>query len=571
VLSFRTGFEVEILKNKTVVIIISVALLLLATTATIFFSVSLPVNLLSEKESTVIYDRNGEMLRVFTKEGFFYLPYNENDEIPEKLKKAVLFYEDRRFGQHFGIDLKAIVRAAYQNITKGRIHSGASTITMQLCRLMTQNSRTFRNKTVESIQALKIERKWNKDTILRKYLTYCPYGQNIYGYKTASLKYFRKEPSELNWAEAALLAILPNAPGLLHPEKNRDRLTNKRDRLLKRMLKSNIITKTEYEEAILIEPPKISVPFQTNAWHLTRSLERRFDKKMITTTLDRNIQLEVEQNLRDHANENETGFSNFASLVVNNRSAQILAWVGSHNFFDDYNNGQVDALVSRRPVDGLLQPFLYALAIDEGIVTINDQIPDKKHKFGSYTPTNIDGNYKKTVTAAEALKEFRNVPAVYLLDKYGVENFYTFLKEAGARSIPQPPEYYKYSLISGGFDLQPVEIASLYSGLARGGDFIKLKTLLNETGLKSEALFSKSAAEIILKHLPSHKTEKEVVPISASCNRNGRECWSVLISEKYTVLVWGGKMSGNNGNHLDESLDSLKKLSADIYDIIFSD
>ncbi|HPM45859.1 MAG TPA: transglycosylase domain-containing protein, partial [bacterium] len=208
----------------------------------LYFSVDLPVNNLSQKESSVVYDRNGEMIRVFTKDGFFYLPYNENDNIPEKLKKAVLFYEDRKFEHHFGVDLSAIVRAAYQNIKKGKIHSGASTVTMQLCRLMTQKKRSFKNKITESIQALKIERKWNKDVILRKYLTYCPYGQNIYGYKTASLKYFRKPAEDLNWSEAALLAILPNAPGLLHPEKNRERLTNKRNDLLKRMMDAQVIT-----------------------------------------------------------------------------------------------------------------------------------------------------------------------------------------------------------------------------------------------------------------------------------------------------------------------------------------
>ena len=559
------------MKKKSVLIAISIIFLMFATTAVIFFSVSIPVNLLSEKESTVIYDRNGEMLRVFTKDGFFYLPYNEEDKIPEKLKKAVLFYEDRRFEQHFGIDFKAVIRAAYQNITKGRIHSGASTITMQLSRLMTQNRRTFKNKFTESIQALKIERKWSKETILRKYLTYCPYGQNIYGYKTASLKYFRKEPSELNWAEASLLAILPNAPGLLHPEKNRDRLTNKRNFLLKRMKTAGIITKEDYTEAIGIEPPKISVPFQTNAWHLTRNLERRTNNRIIRTTLDRKLQVAVEQILRDHSNETDTGFTNFASLIVKNDSAEILAWVGSHNFFDDYNNGQVDALVSRRPVDGLLQPFLYALSIDKEILDINDALPDKKQKYGTYTPTNIDGKYKGTVRAADALKEFRNVPAVYLLDKYGIENFYTFLKEAGARSIPQPPEYYRYSLISGGFDLQPIEVATLYTGLLRGGNFVRLSTLLGNSRTGNEILLSDTSAKTVLEVLPRYEVNSEKVPIVATCNRNGRECWTIFLSDNYNVLVWAGKMSGGNGSDQKESLNSLKKLTAHIYDTTLLD
>ncbi len=555
----------QILKKKAALITISVVFLLFAAAIIMFFSISLPVNLLYEKESTVIYDRNGEMLRVFTKDGFFYLPYNENDEIPEKLKKAVLFYEDRRFEKHFGIDFKAIIRATYQNITKGRIHSGASTITMQLSRLMTQKRRTFINKAIESIQAIKMEKKWPKDKILRKYLTYCPYGQNIYGYKTASLKYFRKMPKELNWSEAALLAVLPNAPGLLHPEKNRDKLTNKRDRLLKRMTEAGIITEHEYEDAVSVEPPKISVPFQTNAWHLTRNLERRTRDKIITTTIDRKLQLVIEQILRDYSNETDTGLTNFASLVVKTRSSEVLSWVGSHNFFDEYNNGQVDALVSRRPVDGLLQPLLFAISIDEVGLDLDQLLPDKKQKYEGYTPTNTDGRYLGKIKASKSLKQFRNVPAVYLLDKLGFERFYTFLKKAGARSIPQPPEYYKYSLISGGFDLQPVEVAALYSGLARGGNFMRLKTILSSSSNK-ENLISENSAKKVVASLPHRKTGKGNIPFVSTCNRNGRECWTIILSPDYTVLVWGGNMSGGNGHDPAKSLKSLKNIAFLIYE-----
>lgn len=529
----------------------------------IYFSVDLPVNQLSLKESSVVYDRNGEMLRVFTKNGFFYLPYNENDNIPEKLKKAVLFYEDRKFEDHFGVDFSAIIRAAYQNIKKGRIYSGASTVTMQLCRLMTQNKRSFRNKFTESIQALKIERKWNKDVILRKYLTYCPYGQNIYGYKTASLKYFRKLPEDLNWSEAALLAILPNAPGLLHPEKNRERLTNKRNNLLERMLKAGIITNAEYNEAVSIDPPKISVPFQTNAYHLTRELEVRSENRIIKTTLNKTIQVSVEQMLKNFSNETASGLTNFAAIVTTVNNSEVLAWVGSHNFFDDYNNGQVDALNSRRPVDGLLQPFLYALAIDKLGLDLNSEIPDTKHAYGNYTPTNVDGLYSGKISAYKALRELRNVPAVHLLHNFGIEEFYTFLKEAGAKSIPQPPEFYGYSLISGGFDLKPVEIATLFAGLKNGGKFTKLKTLKSET-TKETGLISAKAALDVISALPKYEVKGQLIPHVATCNRNGRECWSVVLAKDHIVLVWGGSMTGIPKNDTASTLNELKTLAFSI-------
>jgi len=533
----------------------------------IYFSVDLPVNQLSEKESTVVFDRNGEMLRVFTKNGFFYLPYNENDNVPEKLKKAVLFYEDRKFEDHFGVDFSAIIRAAYQNIKKGRIYSGASTVTMQLCRLMTQNKRSFRNKMVESIQAIKIERKWGKDVILKKYLTYCPYGQNIYGYKTASLKYFRKLPEDLNWSEAALLAILPNAPGLLHPEKNRERLTNKRNNLLKRMMAAQIITNSEYNEAVSIEPPKISVPFQTNAYHLTRELETRIQSRMISTTLNKDVQINTEQILKNFSNETASGLTNFAAIVTNVNNSEVLAWVGSHNFFDDYNNGQVDALNSRRPVDGLLQPFLYALAIDKLGLDLNSEIPDLKQAYGNYTPTNIDGKYLGKISAYKSLREFRNVPAVYLLHNFGIEEFYTFLKEAGAKSIPQPPEYYGYSLVSGGFDLKPVEIATLYIGLVRSGKFTKLRTLKGDTA-KSEELISARSTGLVVSALPKHEIKGQLIPHVAACNRNGRECWTVVVAKDHIVLVWGGSMTGIMKNDTASTLNELRDLAFSIYSTI---
>ena len=533
----------------------------------LYFSVDLPVNNLSQKESSVVYDRNGEMIRVFTKDGFFYLPYNENDNIPEKLKKAVLFYEDRKFEHHFGVDLSAIVRAAYQNIKKGKIHSGASTVTMQLCRLMTQKKRSFKNKITESIQALKIERKWNKDVILRKYLTYCPYGQNIYGYKTASLKYFRKPAEDLNWSEAALLAILPNAPGLLHPEKNRERLTNKRNDLLKRMMDAQVITKAEYDEAVSIEPPKISVPFQTNAYHLTRELEVRSENRIIRTTLDKKVQVAAEQMLKNFSNETTSGLTNFAAIVTTVKDPEVLAWVGSHNFFDDYNNGQVDALTSRRPVDGLLQPFLYALAIDKLNLELSSEISDTKQSYGNYTPTNIDGKYSGKTSAYKALREFRNVPAVHLLHNFGIEEFYTFLKEAGAKSIPQPPEFYGYSLISGGFDLQPVEIITLYNGLLRNGKFAKLKTIQGEQTKENELISAKAALDVV-SALSKHEIKGQLIPYVATCNRNGRECWTVVLEQDHIVLVWGGSMTGISKPDTDSTLNELRDLAFSIYNAI---
>lgn len=539
-----------------------------AVAAALLITVRVPYESLFEKESTVILDRSGAMLRVFQKDGQFYLPYSEKDEVPEKLKKAVLFFEDKRFEEHFGVDVLAVGRAVFQNIKKGKIHSGASTITMQLSRMMGQRERTFFNKAVESVIAVKLEKKWSKDEILKKYLTYCPYGQNIHGYRTAALKYFKKDPAMLDWSEVALLAILPNAPGLMHPEKNRAKLTEKRDGLLLNMMNSEIITKDEYETAVSKEPPRISFPFQTNAWHLTRNIESRTHPKIVHTTIDRNLQIMAENAIKDFSARTGSGLTSFALMAADNRASEILAYVGSHNFFDDYNNGQVDALISRRPADGLLQPFLYALSIDNFGLVMNDLLNDSKKSYGTYTPTNRDDRYKAKIIASDALKELRNVPAVELLDQFGIENFYTFLKEAGVKSIPQPPEFYGYSLISGGFDLQPVELVTLFSGLASEGRFSKLESLKEKEKTKPQHLFSKKAAREVIKTLHSMTGKSGELKYVSSCTRNRRECFSVLFNSDYTLMVWGGTNTGFPGSSASDPSDDLTRFALSVFENI---
>ncbi|HNW83096.1 MAG TPA: transglycosylase domain-containing protein [bacterium] len=543
-------------------------ILAVAVFIALMITVKIPEQNLYGKESTVIFDKNGNMLRVFPKDGQFYLPYSETDIVPEKLKKAVLFFEDKRFEDHFGVDFLAVGRAAFQNIKKQKIHSGASTITMQLSRLMGERDRTFFNKAVESVIAMKIERKWSKDEILRKYLTYCPYGQNIHGYKTAAKKYFKKDPSELDWSEAALLAILPNAPGLMHPEKNRARLTRKRDTLLENMMNAGIISKTEYEEAVSKEPPKISIPFQTNAWHLTRNIESRTHPKNVYTTIDISLQTFTEAAIKDFSSQTDSGLTNFAVIVADNRKSEVITYVGSHNFFDEYNNGQVDALISRRPVDGFLQPFLFALSVDNFGLEMDDMLNDVKKNYGTYTPTNRDDIYLKKVKAGVALRELRNVPAVNLLDQLGIENFYTFLKEAGAKSIPQPPEFYGYSFVSGGFDLQPVELATLYAGLASGGKFSKLETILNKEKAKPQQLFSKKAAREVVEALRFKKSSKGKISYVAACTRNKRECFAILFNADDTLLIWGGSATGYSDKIKYDPSENLSDIALSLFERI---
>lgn|GEM_PF-1179003 len=530
-------------------------------------SVSLPEDSLEKKQSTVIYDNNGDILRVFiSNKGHFVMPYQLDDEIPEKLKKAVLFFEDRQFYNHFGVNPFSVLRAFYQNISKGRKFSGASTITMQLARLMKEKDRSFSNKILETFQALKLEYKYKKEDILRKYLTFCPYGGNVYGYRTASIRYFRKEPDQLSWAESALLAILPNAPGLMHPEKNRDFLIKKRDKLLKRIFDAGIMDKDDYDQAVSEKVPRIAWPFDTGAWHATRYLKSKSHKHSIVTSLFKTSQNKTEKLLRS-SGEAEVSLTNIAAVAVENKTGEVRIWVGSQDFFNDYINGQVDGVLARRPAAGMLQPFLYSLSIDKGLLLPDSLILDLPEKYKNYSPTNRDGKFLGKIPAGKALFEQRTVPAVRLLDVVGIEEFFTFLKVAGLKTLNYPPEWYSYSLVSGGTDVRLIDLAKLYSGLARYGKFSTLSLEGKRHKLPTDAkqlLTPKASWLTVEKMLKKEEHSDTKAVVSSTCTRRNKDCWVVAMTPRWTVAYWGGNLNGNSENE-EKNLSYLTELTFETF------
>lgn len=525
-------------------------------------AIDLPEENFRKKQSTVIYDAHGDILRVFTsRKGQFVMPYQPQARIPEKLEKAVLFFEDRQFYSHFGVNPFSVLRAVYQNVSKGRKFSGASTITMQLARLMKEKDRSFSNKVLETFQALKLEMKYEKEDILRKYLTYCPYGGNIYGYRTASLRYFRKEPDQLSWAEAALLAILPNAPGLMHPEKNRDYLIAKRDRLLKRMFEKGVLGKVAYDQAVSEKVPMIAWPFDTGAWHASRYLRSKSHRNSVTTSILRTPQNKTEKLLK-LSQQDDSGFTNIASVAVENSTGEVRIWVGSQDFFNDYINGQVDGVLARRPAAGMLQPFLYALSMDKEIIKQDSLIQDSFVKFNKYTPINRDGKYPGKIPLSKALKEQRTVPAVKLLDVLGIEEFFTFLKIAGLKTLNYLPKWYSYSLVSGGTDVRLIDLARLYSGLARYGKFSTLSLEGKRQKLPTDAkqLITPASSWKVLELMSNEEIKGKKAVVSATCTRKEKDCWVVAVTPKWTVAYWGGNLNSRESNST-EDLKFLKDLT----------
>lgn len=535
----------------------------------LYFSIPLPNPLFPPDYSTVVLDEEGKILRVFLNSNQQWcLPPSPNLIVPQKLKKAVLCFEDNHFYHHPGVNPFSLLRALYQNISSGDIISGASTITMQVARLMKPKKRTYFNKIMEILQAVKIELNYSKEKILQLYLNHAPYGENIIGYQAASLRYFRKMPDQLTWAEAATLAVLPNKPGLISPLTNRQQLRAKRDHMLKKLLDKSIITEEDYRLALLEEVPDISKPFPMFAPHLAQFLKDREQEKcgIIRTTIKREIQQHTEELVKRQLDYlNRLGIHNGATLVVETKSGKVRAYVGSQDFFDEASQGQVDGVRAPRSSGSLLKPFLYALSMDEGIILPQTMIKDVPTFYGAFSPNNANEKFNGMVSAKEALVRSLNVPGVRLLYTYGLYQFYSFLKSAEITTLFRTADDYGLPLIIGGAEVTLWDMAVLFRGLANGGKFRRLQILKDSEGLEgnstSISLISPGACYLTLNMLRELRRPgseyywqqyQNQWPLAwkTGTSYGQRDAWAVGVSPQWTIAVWIGNFDGEGNANL---------------------
>lgn len=511
-----------------------------------------------DRYSVSVLDDKGEIIGVsLNKNEQWHL--KSIDEIPEKLKISVINYEDKDFYNHFGVDFTSLVRAIRDNIIKGR-KTGASTITMQVAKSLKPKERTVFNKYIEIIQAIKIDKFFDKDEILKMYLNNAPYGGNIVGYKTASHMYFQKKPDELTWAEASLLAVLPNSPGLMNVEKNREKLLRKRDFLLKKLYDKKIINKRQYEISLKEPLPDKRYSFKNLAPHLTRRVIEERKEKIIKTTINGELQEKIEKTSKDYSDFLKTqGIKNLSVLLIDNKSSEIKSYVGSQDFYDFENNGQVDGIMAKRSPGSLLKPFLYAAAIDEGLIAPCSKVPDVPLYFVNFSPQNANKKYYGIVEIQDALIKSLNIPFVELLKEYGEEKFFYFLKEVLGFSDDNPARY-GLSLILGTKEFTMEEIGKLYSGLANFGDF--RSPIYIDVGtrnfLKENRHLSKGASYLTLNTIkklerPGMETlYKEKNPISwkTGTSHGRRDGWAVGVTPDWTLVVWVGNFTGEGNSNL---------------------
>jgi penicillin-binding protein 1C len=481
----------KVKNNFIFILLISILLLLFIF---IIFIPS-PVKPLLGRESLTIVSENGSLLRVYL---------NNEDSwclkstllVPQKLKDAVILYEDKYFYYHFGVNPISLIRALIVNIKAKKVKLGGSTISMQVARISGRRSRNIPSKIVEIFQALKLELFHSKEYILKLYLDHAPYGGNIYGYRTASLRYFGKEPEYLSWAEAATLAVLPNSPSLISPLVSQDKLKSKRNELLLRLYEAKKLSYDNYQMALIEDVPMKNLSFQVVAPQFCDTVVKNkknyklngSSKSIITTTLDIQIQQLVEGIIQNHTEIiHGSGISNISALVVDAQTGDIKAWIGSQDFSDDKNKGQINGVLAPRSTGSILKPFLYALAIDRGLLLPDTLLADIPTIFGSYSPSNASGTFSGLVTAKDALINSLNVPAVRVLSSFGVDEFYQFLKRAGLRHLFRSSIEYGLPLVLGGAEATLYEIAQLYYGLVNKGYFSQLNYLLKDSVLNSKA------------------------------------------------------------------------------------
>ena len=509
-----------------------------------------------DRYSVSVLDNNGKIIGVYlNKDEQWHL--KSTDKIPEKLKTAVMVFEDKNFYSHNGVDFSAVIRAVKDNIFEKR-RTGASTITMQAVKMAQPKERSYFNKYLEIVHAFKLEKYYKKDEILKMYLNNAPYGGNIVGYKTASYMYFRKSPKELTWSEAALLAVLPNSPGLMNVEKNREKLIEKRNFLLKKLYEKNFINERQYRISLKEPVPDKRYSFPVLAPHLVRRLvNENKDKKIIKSTIDSEIQKKTEKAVKDYSEFLKlSGINNTAVLIINNKNYEVTAYAGSQDFYDFKNNGQVDGITAKRSPGSLLKPFLYAKVIDEGIAAPQSKIPDVPLYFSNFSPQNANKKYYGMVEMRDALIKSLNIPFVKLLKDYGEDKFFYFLKDI-LNFEDRNPERYGLSLILGTKEFTMEEIGILYSGLANYGNFKNLK-YTEESTEKERQLLTKGASYLTLTTMRElerpgmEKFYREKNPVSwkTGTSHGRRDGWAAGITPEWTVVVWTGNFTGEGNPNL---------------------
>jgi len=499
--------------------------------------------------STTIVDRNGKLLRAYAMaDGRWRLPVDARTGVDPGYLKLLLAYEDRRFYSHSGVDPFALGRAAFQLVTRGHIVSGGSTITMQLARLMEpRRERSVYAKLRQMVRALEIERQLNKDQILDLYLALAPFGGNLEGVRAASIAYFGKEPKRLSLPESALLVALPQSPETRRVDRYPDVARAARDRVLDRMVEDSRVSEEEAASAKATPVPRLRKPMPILAPHSAdQAIANVKDADVIRLTLDGSLQKVLEALARDRAAALGPNIS-VAIVAVDNESGDVLARIGSPDYFDDRRAGQVDMTRAVRSPGSTLKPFIYGLAFEDGFVHPESLIDDRPIRFGSYAPENFDMTFQGTVPVRKALQLSLNVPAIALLDRVGASRLSSRLKP-GANLVLPKDEAPGLAMGLGGVGVTLQDLVQLYSGLARLGTTRPLREIAKDEPRDFLRLMDQVAAwqvgNVLIGTPPPENGVHNRIAFKTGTSYGYRDAWSVGFDGRLTIGVWVGRPDG---------------------------
>lgn len=543
----------------------------------------LPHPLFDRPVSTVLLDKKGQLLGAkIATDGQWRFPHNPT--VPDKFKAAIIAFEDKRFESHWGVDIWAILRAIRLNTQQGRHVSGGSTITMQTIRMARHNpARTLWEKAKEAILATRLEWRYSKEEILAFYASNAPFGGNVVGLDAAAWKYFQRSARQLSWAEACMLAVLPNSPSLIHLGRNRQRLKTKRDWLLDKLHSQGYLDETTCYLAKLEPLPQKPKPLPRTCPHLLERVHQELvltakSKGLIHSTIDQQKQQQVNTILARHyqllkANE----IYNAAALIIEVKTGDVIAYAGNIAEAAEQHSPAVDVIPAPRSSGSILKPFLYAAMLDNGSSLSRTLFPDIPSHFGGYSPKNFDESFAGAVSAKDVITRSLNVPAVHMLHRYGMTRFADKLRQLGMTTLQHSAAHYGLTLILGGAETTLWDLGAMYTGIVRNlvnyntyngrydadnfrplnfiqeNSYQALKS--NDPNLQEHSILSASAIwhsfeamkevirpdqEVNWKAFPSAQR----VAWKTGTSFGFRDAWAVGCTPDYVVAVWAGNADG---------------------------
>ncbi|PQV49455.1 penicillin-binding protein 1C [Jejuia pallidilutea] len=556
----------------------------------------LPKQLFKDPTATVITSSNNDLLGAqIAKDGQWRFPHN--DSIPEKFKTCILQFEDEYFYKHPGFNPVSIVKALRDNLKSGGVKRGGSTLTQQVIRLSRKGqNRSYVEKLKELILATRLELRESKDKILAYYSSNAPFGGNVVGLDAASWRYFNRNANDLSWAESATLAVLPNAPSLIYPGKNQERLLKKRNRLLKKLLSNAIIDSLTYNLAIIEGLPQKPYPLPQIAPHLLQKVSKSHYGQFVKTSINKPLQEQVNHIVKAHYNQlRQNEIYNAAVLVLDVKNRHVLAYVGNTPTNKTHQN-EVDIIDKPRSTGSILKPFLYAAMLDSGDLLPHTLVADVPTQFGNYNPENYNKTYDGAVPASRALSRSLNVPAVRMLQQFGLDRYHHYLKQLRLKDLKYSASHYGLSLVLGGAESNLWDLCKSYAALSSTlnhfsetsseyfeNEFTEPTFLASEDidfGQKTTDKTLFDAASIYL----TYESMKEVnrpesdesweffdgskqIAWKTGTSFGFRDAWAIGTTKDYVVGVWVGNADGEGRPGL-VGVQTAAPILFDVFDVL---